>query len=61
MSVVNYVCFRLGRNNDDICVGFYIQMCTFTYICSKCTSIVYVYVGDYSLPLDHFVLVRSDI
>ena len=23
--------------------------------------VLYVYVGDYSLPLDHFVLVRSDI
>ena len=23
--------------------------------------VLYVYVGDYSLPLDHFVLIRSDI
>ena len=23
--------------------------------------VLYIYVGDYSLPLDHFVLVRSDI
>ena len=23
--------------------------------------VLYVYVGDYSLPFDHFVLVRSDI
>ena len=31
-------------------------------ICSECTCIIYIYiyVGDYSLPLDHFVLVRSD-
>ena len=30
-------------------------------ICSKCIFHVYVCVGDYILPLDHSVLVRSDI
>ena len=29
-------------------------------MCSECICIIYIYVGDYSLPLDHFVLVRSD-
>ena len=29
-------------------------------MCSEC-NYCYIYVGDYSLPLDHFVLVRSDI
>ena len=33
----------------------------YVWVCSKCTSFVYICVGDYSLPLDHFVLVRSDI
>ena len=33
----------------------------FPYICSKCTISCILCVGDYTLPLDHSVLVRSDI